>query len=341
MLEEHSAAHSDPSHSNWVLQRINYYRRIFSAYMGSGKSQLTFWHDVPEVNPNARPGELGEYYMPFTAKANYQGPCDSCGIPMLDYRGSIGLQYNPIAIAQYGLGNHTLYRRTGDPEKRRRFLLMADWMAGSLERNHAKLWLWMHKFDWDYRETLKKPWYSALAQGQGISLLVRAYQETGGSHYLDAAHRAFAPFKVEISDGGVTYVDQHGHTWFEEYIVWPPTHILNGFIWASWGVYDYALATNDGVARDLFDRAVSTLSSSIPSFDTGFWSLYEHSGTRLPMLASKFYHALHIVQLRVMFGLTGNPQFARFADQWESYRGSSWNRTCALAGKVLFKLFYY
>ncbi len=341
MLEEHSPAHSDPSHSNWVLRRINYYRRIFSAYMGSGKSQLTFWHDVPEVNPNARPGELGEYYMPFTAKANYQGPCDSCGIPMLDYRGAIGLQYNPIAIAQYGLGNYNLYRRTGDPEKRQRFLEMADWMANNLERNHAKLWMWMHKFDWEYRETLRKPWYSALAQGQGVSLLVRAYQETGERRYMEAADRAFASFRVGVHDGGVTYVDQQGHTWFEEYIVSPPTHILNGFIWASWGIHDYALATNDSAARELFDRSVCTLSGALPRFDTGFWSLYERSGTLLPMLASKFYHALHIVQLRVMFMLTGDPQFARFAEQWETYSLSSWNKSRAFAGKALFKLLYY
>jgi heparosan-N-sulfate-glucuronate 5-epimerase len=61
----------------------------------------------------------------------------------------------------------------------------------------------------------------------------------------------------------------------------------------------------------------------------------------LPTLASKFYHLLHIVQLRVMFKLTGNPQFARFADQWESYSNSSWNQTRALASKALFKLLYY
>ena len=260
---------------------------------------------------------------------------------MLNYHGAIGLQYNPIAIAQYGLGNYNLYRRNGDQERRCRFLRMADWMADNLERNHANLWYWMHNFDWEYRQTLKKPWYSALAQGQGISLLVRAYQETGEPRYLEVADRAFASFKVGVSDGGVSYVDPFGHIWFEEYIVWPPTHILNGFIWASWGVYDYALATNDSAARDLFDRAACTLSSALPTFDTGFWSLYEHSGTLLPMLASKFYHALHIVQLRVMFRLTGNPQFARFADQWESYRGSSWNRTRAFASKALFKLFYY
>jgi hypothetical protein len=324
-----------------MLRRINYYRRILSAYLGGGTSQLSFWHDTPEINPEHQLNELAGYYMQFSQKANYRGPFDSQGVPMLNYRGAIGLQYNPIAIAQYGLGNYNLHRRTRNPENLRRFLRMADWMATNLERNHVGLWFWMHKFDWEYRETLKKPWYSALAQGQGISLLVRAYYETRDLQYLEAAHRAFAPFKASISDGGVMYVDEQGRVWFEEYIVWPPTHILNGFIWAIWGIYDYALTTNDATARDLFDRAVRTLTNALASFDTGFWSLYEQSGTVLPMLASGFYHALHIVQLRVMFNLTGNPMFARFADRWESYRGSSWNKTRAFAGKVLFKLCNY
>ena len=32
-----------------------------------------------------------------------------------------------------------------------------------------------------------------------------------------------------------------------------------------------------------------------------------------------FYHRLHIVQLRIMHRLTGNPIFGRYADRWESY----------------------
>ena len=31
------------------------------------------------------------------------------GIPLLNYHGIIGKQYNPIAIAQYGLGNLNFY----------------------------------------------------------------------------------------------------------------------------------------------------------------------------------------------------------------------------------------
>ena len=95
---------------------LRYYRRIFSAYLLGGKSHLTFWHETPAENPNADPGELGEYYMLFAEKADYHGAYDSAGVPQLDYHGHIGLQYNPIAIAQYGLGNYNLYRRSPDPE---------------------------------------------------------------------------------------------------------------------------------------------------------------------------------------------------------------------------------
>jgi heparosan-N-sulfate-glucuronate 5-epimerase len=324
-----------------LLPRLSYYRRIFSAYVLGGKSHLTFWHEIPEENPNARPGELGEYYMVFAGKADYSGAYDAAGIPLLDYHGSIGLQHNPIAIAQYGLGNYNLFRRTADASRREKFLLVADWLRTHLEKNAQGLAVWNHHFDWEYRDTLRAPWYSALAQGQGISVLVRAHQETGDAHYLEAARLAAAVFFNPVEEGGVAFTDDHGDVWFEEYIVSPPTHILNGFIWAAWGIYDYFLATRDRSAQELFARAVQTLLRNLERYDLGFWSLYEQSGTLLPMVASPFYHQLHIVQLRVMHRLTGEDKFARIADRWEGYANSRSKRTRALCYKSAFKLCYY
>jgi hypothetical protein len=323
------------------LPTLAYYRRIFSAYLVGGKSHLTFWHETPAENPQASITELGEYYMPFTEKADYRGAYDANGIPQLDYHGHIGLQYNPIAISQYGLGNYNLWRRTNDQDRRRKFFLIADWLAANLEQNAHGLSVWNHHFNWEYRDTLKAPWYSALAQGQGISLLVRAYKESGDSRYLEAAKRAFASFQHSIEDGGVAFTDDSGDLWFEEYIVSPPTHILNGFIWALWGVHDYFLATRDSSAQELFARGVRTLLHNLDRYDLGFWSLYEQSGTRLPMVASGFYHQLHIVQLRVMHRLTGESEFARVADRWVGYSRSRANRSRALFYKTAFKLCYY
>lgn len=279
--------------------------------------------------------------MLFAEKADYAGPYDSAGIPLLDYRGRIGRQHNPIAIAQYGLGNYNLVRRNSDQVRRQKFLRAADWLCSHLEQNAHGLGVWNHHFDWEYRETLKAPWYSALAQGQGISLLVRAHRESGDARYLDAAQQALASFYQPVEQGGVTFTDDHGDLWFEEYIVSPPTHILNGFVWAAWGVYDYFLATQHPGAQNLWSRAVQTLLHNLNRYDLGFWSLYEQSGTRLPMVASSVYHQLHIVQLRIMYRLTGEEEFERVAERWAGYSRSHTNRARALCYKSAFKLCYY
>jgi heparosan-N-sulfate-glucuronate 5-epimerase len=324
-----------------VQSRLNYYRRIFRAYFVPGASQLTFWHETPQINHNTSIDCLGEYYMPFYEKAAYSGPLDSAGIPLLNYHGKIGLQYNPIAIAQWGLGNYNLFAGNGEAKCKEKFLAASDWLCDRLEQNSAGVWVWHHHFDWEYRTQLKSPWYSGLAQGQGISLLVRAHKQTGDARYLEAADRAFQSFLKPIADGGVTFTDERGDVWFEEYIVSPPTHILNGFIWAAWGVYDYFLATGNPVAQSTFARSVETISKNLNRYDAGFWSLYEESGTRLPMLASPFYHRLHIVQLRVLYRLTGMETFSQYADRWERYSQSPTKRTRALCYKSAFKLCYY
>jgi heparosan-N-sulfate-glucuronate 5-epimerase len=323
------------------MGRLNYYRRVFSAYLSANQSQLTFWHEVPEVNPNASRGELGEYYMPFTSKADYPGHYDAYGIPMLDYRGSIGLQYNPIAIAQWGLGNFNLFLRSGKEDRRQKFLAATNWLCTHLEQNPSGAWVWNHHFDWEYRTTLRRPWYSGLAQGQGISLLLRSHRETGDASYFEAAQKAFFSFTKSTSEGGVSFTDKRGDLWIEEYIVSPPTHILNGFMWAIWGVHDYFLATGETFARTLWEASVRALLSNLAQYDLGFWSLYELAGTYLPMVASPFYHHLHIVQLRIMHFLTGEDLFLQYADRWESYRRSRGKRTRALCYKGVFKLCYY
>jgi heparosan-N-sulfate-glucuronate 5-epimerase len=324
-----------------LAARSQYYRRIFRAYLGSGRSQLTFWHEVPEINPRAGVSKLGEYYMVFREKADYSGHYDSSGIPMLDYRGAIGLQYNPIAIAQWGLANYNLFRETNDGARWQKTLRAADWLVANLERNVHGLPVWNHHFDWEYRDTLKAPWYSGLAQGQGVSLLLRAHAHSGDKKYQRAAHEAFVSLTRPVAEGGVLFEDADKNLWIEEYVVDPPTHILNGFIWALWGVFDFWLAEAVASAKNIFDRGVNTVVLNLDRFDTGYWSLYEQSGTPMKMLASPFYHQLHIVQLQVMSKLTGDARFAVMAERWEDYALHRSNRTRALVEKSIFKLLYY
>lgn len=324
-----------------LRRRLNYWGRIVPAYFGGGVSQLSFWHDRPRINERAFSGGLTEYYQDFSQKADYSGPYDSHGIPMLDYRGKLGKQYNPIAIAQYGLGNYDLYRHSGQTERRCNFIRAADWLVKHLELNKYGVRVWQHHFDWEHSEILKAPWWSALAQGQGISLLVRAFADTGDAKYLDTARAAFSSFVVDIGDGGVSCREENNDLWLEEYVVSPPSHILNGFIWALWGVYDYYLCTQGESVKRLFQEGISTLAANLWRYDTGFWSLYDLNDTTLSPIASPFYHQLHIVQLFVMHRLTRNDVFSQYGQVWEGYQQSLLNRKRALAYKALFKVFYY
>jgi len=321
---------------NW-----NYYKRIFQAYLTRKGSQLSFWHETPEVNDAAFANGSDQFYMAFYDKTNYEGPFDNAGVPMLDYRGIIGCQYNPIAIAQYGLGCFNRFRREGDTSWLRRARSTADWLVNNLDQNESTRWVWMHHFDFEYYKKLEAPWYSGLAQGQGIALLVRMARACKEQKYANVADRAFETMTASVDDGGTLFVDDDGNWWIEEYITDPVTHILNGMIWALWGVYDYAAFSNNKLASDLWQRCLLTLKNKLELFDCGFWSLYDLAPLPKKNLTSSFYHQLHIVQMEIMFRLSGLSFFKDYLTQWASYQARWLCRKRAFVKKIIFKLTYY
>ena len=159
-----------------MLNRITYWKRILNTYLFKKGSNLNFWHGEPEINLNFKNTEKFSYYMKFEYKANYDNVLDKSGVPMLDYSGNIGKKYNPIAIAQYGLGNFNLYLDTEDLSRREKVLLSAAWLKKNIVKNELGIHSWMHYFDFEYKQKLISPWHSGLAQGSGISLLLRAHK---------------------------------------------------------------------------------------------------------------------------------------------------------------------
>jgi heparosan-N-sulfate-glucuronate 5-epimerase len=319
--------------------RLAYLARVLRVYAHRRSGPLSFWYEPPEVNDQAFGG--AGYFMKFAGKARYKGPFDAHGVPLLDYQGDIGRQHNPIAIAQYGLARFNRWSTTGAQDDRTAWTRAAAWLARELRPNDHGVPVWMHDFNWPYRQLLRAPWYSGLAQGNGVSLLVRAAKATGEKAYGDAAHAAFESILRPIDDGGVLVTDDRGDVWIEEYLVEPPSHILNGFIWALWGVYDYAQWSSRPEALQLWITCVGTLQRRLCEFDTGWWSLYEaRHGTR-EMLASRYYHMLHITQLQVMYRLTGIGVFAESAGRFQSYLDRRSYRAHAFARKAIFKLRHY
>ena len=323
-----------------MISRLRYWQRIFTTYILGGKNNLSFWHGEPTINGFARYDKLDQYYMTFYSKAKYQGSYDREGIPQLNYQGDIGIQYNPIAIAQWSLGNYNLWKKNNSQDCYKKFIRGADWLNNNLNQNNQNLYVWQHHFDWVYKEILVNPWQSGLAQGQGLSVLCRAYKVTNNNKYLDSVEKVYQTFLNDVKDGGVTFKDTNGNIWIEEYIMEKePTHILNGFIWGLWGIYDYWLLTKNKDVKKLFYEYVKTLEKNLKKYDIGYWSLYELSKLQINMRASTFYHKLHIIQLKILFKMTDLKTFDDTSNEWLDYQQSKFNIFKATLMKIIFKIF--
>lgn len=284
--------------------------------------------------------ELKSYYIDFSESVRPSHIFDDDSIILVNYKRNLGPQYNPTTICQYALGNHALYLRTGDENRLQTFLRHADWLLENGVREGAML-LWPFDFDDPWDERVKAPWKSAMAQGEAISVLLRAHQSTGQERYLTAASQALKSFYFTIEEGGVTY-RKGDFVFFEERVVDPPNHILNGHIYAMLGVYDYYRVTADEDALALFNEVASSLSANLHRFDFGFWSKYElmygpEHGHPLPLVAPMSYHLIDIELVAVLHEITGDKRFDEYAKKW---RKQSASFTCRLLNFVYLKIIY-
>ena len=95
--------------------------------------------------------------------------------------------------------------------------------------------------------------------------------------------------------------------------------ILNGWMYALWGLRELSLAFDDVGADERFTESVACLLQLLPRYDVGWWSRYSLYPHRLPDLAKLFYHRLHVDQLEVMYDLTGEELFRAVAGRWRRY----------------------
>nr|CAI5837151.1 unnamed protein product [Callosobruchus analis] len=173
---------------------------------------------------------------------------------------------------------------------------------------------------------LQPGWYSAMSQGQAISVLSRAYHHSGGDiRYLTAALKGLKPFKIPSSEGGVraTFLDKY--QWFEEYPTKPALFVLNGFIYSLLGLYDLMSISPPGHAQEaesLYSEGMTSLKEMLPLFDMGSVTSYDLRHFTLgtaPNLARWDYHATHVNQLLLLGTIEEDSQFKATAERWIGY----------------------
>jgi heparosan-N-sulfate-glucuronate 5-epimerase len=277
------------------------------------------------------PDDILPYYLNQTKRADYFGPFDASGIPL--YKVKRKFVYFPIFISMYALGHLELYRCNATDENLSIFKKNIDWFV--LNQNESGEWLTnikVKKFD------ILRPWPSAMTQGLAISCLVRAFKVIGDDRYVDCAIKALEPYQKLVEKGGVASIDE-GYVFYDEYPSRKYNHVLNGFIFSLWGLYDLIRLNENSKAKSLYDKGFHTLIDCLPRFDISYWSLYHISrGMKNP--ATIPYHRLHINQLDVMYSISGYDIFKKYQKLWSAYLKKPINALRTLPNKVLWNLIH-
>src|SRR5581483_6096835 len=207
---------------------------------------------------------------------------------------------------------------TGDPQARDDFFAQARWFRDTVHDGPVP-GLYVFNFPWE-KYGASSGWTSAMGQGEAISVLLRADHHDPGAGFSEAALRAAQPFRWEIAQGGVVW-RSGDDVFFEEVANAHAPHILNGCIFALWGVWELWQRSGEPWLRELAQQSARTIARLLPRYDTGWWSLYSlmRSAGGRPHLATLKYHEFHIAQLHVLAAMFSEPLFEKTAQRWRGY----------------------
>lgn len=250
-------------------------------------------------------------------------------------------QDNPAAqlhvwLIQHGLGAYERFL-SGDGEEWRESMLQTAWfLVRDQQSMGAQRGGFIHHTAFPHSYRLSPPWLSGMAQGQAASLLVRAYGETTEERFARAAVDALRPMSVPVASGGVL-AELDARPFVEEYPTLPGSFVLNGALFAVWGVLEVeaVLGAHEGHPAD---DLVGALAASLHRWDTGYWSRYDLYPHPIVNVASSFYNLLHIHQLEEFDRRYRDRGFLAMANQLRNYEDRRSARRRALLQKAAFRV---
>ncbi len=170
-------------------------------------------------------------------------------------------------LGTFGEGNG-YYARNENANLRQ---LLAEAIPLATKRAGGIAWEYMIHFDGG-----SPPWTSGLSQGTALQVLARAWSRFREPAYLTAAQQALGIFQTPPPEG--VRVSTAAGAEYAEYTYAPQDRILNGFMQALVGLYDYTSITKDPLGLALFGAGDAEARLEAPHYDTGAWSLYDQFG---------------------------------------------------------------
>lgn len=205
---------------------------------------------------------------------------------IFEYYPGEGWQFQPLANFSTAdqLADECRGRNSppGTPCRRTQLQALLDRLIALGSRRGGRLtWEYEFPFGGGY-----PPWTSAMSQATALQALAGAFVVTGEARYRDVGDEALDIFKLG-SPLGV----RSATSWGPDYLLYsfaPHYIVLNGFLQALIGLYDFGADTGSTRAKRLFAQADPTARAIVPKFDTGSWSRYSLGGP----LSDASYHDL-------------------------------------------------
>lgn len=279
---------------NYIISR--WQKRPSTAY---------FWY-LPEV-PNVYNAETLLTYqtspvsplflMDYQKKLNYTLQ-NAEGIIILPYDNPIGNQINPEAAFQYALGLHDAYRITSDSTYLNQFWHYVHYFLN----RQTKDGLWTYGFNWFGS---KAPWYSALAQTRGASVMLRAWMLSHDARFFDAANNALTSCNLSTEHGGLLHpFKSQDVMYFEEYPQ-TPTAVMNGFMSSLICIWELSFWLKEQWINKLWQNGIQSLEKMLPHYNIGWWTLYDlNDQSSILNVNSPRYHLLEIHYLQILHVLS-------------------------------------
>lgn len=297
-------------------------------------------NDDPRVQPMAffAPGAVQSgYHMDLRGVAGSYGPPAEAEA-WFDLLTARREHVMPVSVLQLGIGAWQRSIDDHDPDRSgwsRVARLVAEWAAIDMD-GHGRF---IHHQPMPHTYAIPAGWHSAMAQGLGVSLLVRHVMHDDAERAARSLLEAQFGLVSQTPDGPV----------LEEYPAEPRPHVLNGWMWALFGLYDLAHAAGDvdedrrAAAAEAFEAGIASLAAQLPEYETGRgWSTYDRYPHPIANVASPFYHRLHVEMLRATARIAPYEQLAagitETSDRWEQALSQPLVRASAVARKVGFRL---
>ena len=252
---------------------------------------VEFWEQEPDVRLGERVSFAGDPLL-------------------LQHYAGYGIQIQPLGSFGKANGLWTECQEEPDECKRKTLnRLLESMLRVASRRAGFKAWEYWFPFGGGF-----PPWASGMATATGMQALARGATFFGEPRFMIAARKAL-PIFLKSPTLGVRVRTGHGYH-YVLYSFSPGLRVLNAFLQAVTGLYDYWKLSDDDRARRLFRKGDRAARRETPRYDTGSWSYYALPNKNL---STWDYHVLVTGFLENLCERVGARVYCRTARRFTRY----------------------